>query len=72
MTSIDQISAKFLKDYALVIAIHLANIISLSIKFLRNLKQQKHNFCLKRELRLKVKNWRFNSTLLLISKLIKN
>ena len=31
-SGIDQISAKFLKDGALVTAIHLANIINLSIK----------------------------------------
>ena len=56
---IDQISAKFLKDGALVTTIHLANITNLSITlntFPSKCKVAKKTLCLEKELRLKLKS----------------
>ena len=69
----DQISAKFLKDGAPVVVIHLANIINLSIKldtFLSKCKIAKLKPLFKKGIETEAKNYRTISLLPLISKVI--
>ena len=72
-SGIDQISARFLKDIAPVIAIHLANIINLSIKldtFPSQCKIAKIGPLFKKDIKTEAKNYRPSSLLPLILKVI--
>ena len=74
-SGIDQITAKFRKNVASLIAIHLANIRILSIKFdtfSSKCKIAKIKPLFKKEIKTEAKNYRPIFLLLLLSKLIEN